>query len=83
MSKGRQSREGILKLLPVRMATGKQGRQPIVHGKELGGPKRREKVAKEQVLMGKRLDEMEPVGTEDEEEDLSRWRRFFRSCTRE
>ena len=52
MSKERQTREGTQGLVPIRKAVGRQGRKPTVHGQELGGPKRREKVIDNNIMTG-------------------------------
>ena len=41
-------------MLPVRKAEGKRGRRPNVHGRELGGPRRKEKTVEEDVHIGRR-----------------------------
>ena len=48
----------------------------------MGGPRKRTKIVEDEVHIGRRLDEVEEVDTE-EEEDLSRWRPFFRPYTPE
>ena len=77
LTKERQIKEGISKLLPIRKAEGKRGRKPNIHGRELAGPKKKEITAEEDVQIGKKTDENEETEIE------SKWYTFYRQYTTE
>ena len=61
MPKLGQIRECIVKIIPTRKAERKRGRRPNIHGKVLGGPKRKEKVADEEIHIGKKQNEQDTI----------------------